>query len=101
MASLVQDMSPFLKWSLAIIAGGGAAGTIQGMTVLARGASLIGTGGFANPLIATVELGGSVITSILALAAPVLAVFLVTGVAVVGGTKVYRKLARRSRTAIK
>src|SRR5207237_6409471 len=38
-ASLITDVSPFLKWTLAIIAGGGAAGTVQGTTVVARGAS--------------------------------------------------------------
>src|SRR5438876_5727222 len=46
-ASMVTDVSPFLKWSLAAIAGGGAAGLIQGTTVLARGASTVGTGGLA------------------------------------------------------
>src|SRR3979409_2491408 len=34
-ASMVADVSPFLKWTLAIIAGGGAAGMVQGTTVLA------------------------------------------------------------------
>src|SRR5438445_1621214 len=57
-ASLVTDISPFLKWTLAVIAGGGAAGLIQGTTVVARGASSTGTGGLANPLLATAELGG-------------------------------------------
>src|SRR5438552_4638510 len=38
-ASLVTDVSPFLKWTLAIIAGGGVAGMVQGTTVVARGAS--------------------------------------------------------------
>src|SRR5882672_6632817 len=43
-ASLATDLSPFLKWTLAIIAGGGAAGMVQGTTVVARGASSAGTG---------------------------------------------------------
>src|SRR5436190_19684327 len=43
-ASMVTDVSPLLKWTLAIIAGGGAAGMVQGTTVLARGASGITTG---------------------------------------------------------
>src|SRR6185295_4959510 len=45
MASMVGDMSPFLKWTLAVIAGGGAAGLVQGATVVARGASTATTGG--------------------------------------------------------
>src|SRR6266571_8977967 len=31
-ASMVTDLSPFLKWTLAIIAGGGAAGMVQATT---------------------------------------------------------------------
>jgi len=73
-ASMMTDVSPLLKWSLALIAGGGAAGMVQGTTVLARGASLAGTGGLGNPLVATVELMGAVLTSLLALLAPVLVV---------------------------
>src|SRR5580765_8928620 len=38
-ASLTPEMSPFWKWSLAVIAGGGAAGVVQGATVVTRGAS--------------------------------------------------------------
>src|SRR5437764_9696014 len=33
-ASLVADVSPLLRWALAIIAGGGAAGMVQATTVL-------------------------------------------------------------------
>jgi hypothetical protein len=75
-ASMVTGMSPMLKWTLAIIAGGGVAALVQGTTVLARGASSLGTGGVANHLLATVELGGSVVTSIVAILAPVLVLFL-------------------------
>src|SRR6267142_2150432 len=49
-ASMVADVTPLLKWTLAIIAGGGAAGIVQGTTMVARGASSAGTGGLANPL---------------------------------------------------
>ncbi|MDX1951656.1 MAG: DUF4126 domain-containing protein [Verrucomicrobiota bacterium] len=76
-ASMVTDVSPFLKWTLAVIAGGGAAGAVQATTVLARGASFVGTGGLGNPLIATAELGGSVMTAALAIIAPMVAIALV------------------------
>ena len=36
MASVVTDISPLFKWTLAIIAGGGVAGTIQALTGLTR-----------------------------------------------------------------
>jgi hypothetical protein len=70
-ASVVADMSPFLKWTLAVIAGGGAAGLVQAATVAGRGASTATTAGLANPMFATIELGGSLMTSIAALLAPV------------------------------
>ena len=75
-AAFVTGMSPMLKWTLAIIAGGGAAGLVQGATVMARAASSAGTGGLANPLFATVELGGSIFLSFLAVTVPVLVVAL-------------------------
>lgn len=91
-ASVVADMSPFLKWTLAVIAGGGAAGLVQGTTVMARGASAITTAGLANPLVATMELGGATLTSLLAIVAPVVAVVLIAGFVFVSGRKVVRKL---------
>lgn len=87
MASMVTDMSPFLKWTLAVIAGGGTAGMVQAGTVLVRGASSAATGGLANPLFATVELGGSLLASILAVAAPFLAIL---GMLVVIGLLILR-----------
>src|SRR5436305_9635077 len=59
-AAIVTNMSPMMKWTLAIIAGGGAAALVQSATVVARGISTGTTGGMGNPLIATIELGGSV-----------------------------------------
>lgn len=76
-ASMVTDVSPFLRWTLAVIAGGGAAGLVQGATVLIRGASTAGTAGLANPIFATAELGGSIITSIVSMFAPILAIGLI------------------------
>lgn len=73
-ASVVTDVDPFLRWSLAIIAGGGAAGGVQALTTGARLGSLFGTGGLANPLVSTAEAGGSVVLSVLAILLPLLAV---------------------------
>src|SRR3954468_22937556 len=49
-AAMVGKMDPMLKWTLAIIAGGGAAGIVQGTTVVARAASTVTTGGLGNPI---------------------------------------------------
>src|SRR5262245_31270558 len=48
MAAVVTDMSPLMKWSLALIAGGGTAGVIQASTVALRGTSSTTTGGLTN-----------------------------------------------------
>lgn len=73
-ASMAGDMSPFLKWSLAAIAGGGVAGTVQLGTVVTRGASLVATGGVGNVLVSTMELVGSVIMTVLSIIVPVVCI---------------------------
>jgi hypothetical protein len=78
-ASMVTDVSPYLRWTLAVIAGGGVAGAVQGTTVLARGVSLATTGGLGNPIVATLELGGSIAASIAAIVAPFLALLIIAG----------------------
>jgi hypothetical protein len=79
MASSVSDMSPFLQWALAVIVGGGTAGTIQGFTTITRLASTVTTGGLGNPLVSTVEAGGAVAMSVLAITLPLLAACAVIG----------------------
>ena len=76
-ASMVGDVSPFLRWSLAIIAGGGIAGIIQGSSVLVRGASTVSTAGLANPLVSTGELAASILGTLISLILPTVAVILV------------------------
>jgi hypothetical protein len=90
-ASMVSGMSPWMQWSLAIIAGGGAAGLIQGTTVLTRAASTATTGGLANPVFATAEWGLSLGTTFLSFVAPVLVVIALGLVAVVAGRKLWRR----------
>ena len=90
-ASMVTDVSPFLKWSLAAVAGGGIAGVVQATTVLARGFSLTSTGGLGNPIVATAELGGSIITAIAAVIAPFFAIALILLVLGIGAYKLIRR----------
>ena len=78
-ASALTDVSPFLKWSLAILAGGGTTAMVQGRTATARQVSSFTTGGLGNPLVATIEAGGSAILAVLAITLPVLAILLVFG----------------------
>ncbi len=71
-AAMLGDISPWLKWSLAAIAGGGAAGAVQVTTTVARGASSVLTGGLGNWVVSTGEGIGAVITAILAIVVPIL-----------------------------
>jgi hypothetical protein len=76
-AAVITDLPPMLKWTTAIIAGGGVAGLTQGVTALLRAKSTVLTAGVGNPVIATAELGGSLLVSLLALAAPLVALLVV------------------------
>ncbi|MGH9464204.1 MAG: DUF4126 domain-containing protein [Thermoanaerobaculia bacterium] len=92
-ASVVTGMEPLLKWTLAVIAGGGVAGSVQAGTVVARQLSSLGTGGLANPLLAALEAGGSLGLSLVALLLPLLAFLLV----LVSCLVAWRLLRRRRR----
>jgi hypothetical protein len=70
-ASLVIGIDEWLRWPLAIIAGGGAAGTLHAGKSLARGFTTLTTAGLLNPVLATSELLASLATAALALIIPV------------------------------
>ena len=90
MASVIADVNPFLKWTLAIIAGGGTAATVQGMTTLARAGSSTLSLGFLNPVLSTVELVGSAGLAILVIAVPLVGL-LVLAVVVMLAFKFFRR----------
>lgn len=71
-ASVTTSADPLWRWTLAVIAGGGAAAAVQATTVGGRGTSLVFTGGLGNPLISTAELIGSVLLSVASILLPVL-----------------------------
>ena len=72
-AAVMTDMPPMVKWTLAIIAGGGTAALTQGATAVIRAHSSIFTAGLGNPVVATVEFLGALLVSLLALLAPFIA----------------------------
>jgi Domain of unknown function (DUF4126) len=74
----MNDVPPMVKWTAAVIAGGGIAGLTQGLTGILRAHSTILTGGLGSAVIATAELGGALLISFLALAAPAAAIAIVT-----------------------
>jgi hypothetical protein len=76
-AAVITDLPPMLKWTAAVIAGGGIAGITQGVTAILRAKSTVWTGGLGNSVIATGELVSSLLVSMLTLAAPLIALGLV------------------------
>jgi hypothetical protein len=72
-AAVMTDVPPMVKWTAAIIAGGGAASLTQLVTTMLRAKSTIFTAGIGNSAVATAELGGAFILPMLALAAPLVA----------------------------
>ncbi len=97
-ASMVTDTSPMLTWAIAVIAGGAAAGTVQATTVALRAASTLSTGGLANPLLSSVELGGAVTASIPAMIAPIVTLILIL-LLIIAVRKFY--LGRRAHPAVR
>ncbi len=71
MAIAANQLDPFAQWSVAIVAGGGAAAAVKGLNGLTRLVSTATTGGATNLIIAGVELVGAVLISVLALVAPI------------------------------
>ena len=76
-AAVMTDVPPMVKWTAAVIAGGGVAGVTQGVTATLRANSTLWTGGLGNFIIASAELVGALGVSLLALAAPAVAIALV------------------------
>lgn len=94
-AAVLTDVPPEVRWALALIAGGGAAGVVQSLTSIARLTSTAATGGVANPALALLELVGAAMTSMLAVLVPLLALVL-SAVLIV----VIRRLVRRRPQAV-
>jgi hypothetical protein len=100
-AAVAVDLDPFLKWTLAIIAGGGSAAIVQGGTVLTRAASTSTTAGLANFAINTIETAAGFAFSFMSLVVPILAlvllVLLIAGMYYSGRTALRRLLPHQGR----
>ena len=77
MASTLVDISPMMTWVLALIAGGGTASAMQGMTTITRLASSVKTAGIGNPVVSTAETGTAIGMSALSIFLPVVAIVVV------------------------
>jgi len=87
-----------LKWSLALVAGGGAAAVVQGTTVMLRSASTALTGGIANPLVSTVETAAAGAVTVMAILTPV-ALWLAFCVVLVVAIRWWQRRSARSALA--
>jgi hypothetical protein len=96
-AAATPDLPPLVRWTLAIVAGGGAAGLVHTGTALLRLKSSAFTAGAGNSVVATGELVGSVVLSILALLAPLLAGAAALILLVILARRLVRLLGERRR----
>ena len=79
MALAADQLDPFAQWSLAIVAGGGAAATVKGLNGLTRLVSTATTGGLTNLLVAIAELISAIALSVLALTVPLVTFAVIVG----------------------
>jgi hypothetical protein len=82
-ASVLTDLPPWLQYTIAVVGAGGTAGIVHAATSIARLKSSAATAGFGNPILATLELAGSLVISVVALFAPLVALAAVALVVVV------------------
>lgn len=76
-ASQAGSLDPWLRWVLGVLAGGSAAGLVQGAAMLTRGLSLITTAGAGNWVVSSIETVLAILVAALAVLIPLLAVALV------------------------
>jgi hypothetical protein len=96
-AAMVTDVSPFLKWTMALIAGGGIAGLVQASTVALRAKTSLITAGTGNPFFSMLELVGSIITALLAIFVPIACLVLIALFVIWVIRKAGRFLFRRAK----
>lgn len=76
-ALVPDDMDSLLKWTIAVVAGGGSAGIVKFFTSFTRLSSTGLTGGIGNPVVSTGEALLSVALSFLAIFVPIIGLILV------------------------
>ncbi|MDX2193415.1 MAG: DUF4126 family protein [Gemmatimonadales bacterium] len=72
-AAPLVDLPPALRWVVAVIGGGAAAGLMQGATVLLRMKSTATTAGAGNAVVATGEVAGALVLAACAVLVPLAA----------------------------
>ena len=93
MGSAIVELDPLFKWTLTIIAGGGAAGLVQSLTTITRGVSTLSTAGLGNPVVSATETTAAVGISVLATLFPMFIGIIVILLLIWAAKKVYTKFA--------
>ncbi|MCB2377441.1 DUF4126 domain-containing protein [Hymenobacter sp. BT635] len=96
MTSALPDLDPVVRWGLGVLVGGGTAGMVQSGTALLRAGSTATTGGFGNPILATLENFLAVAGSVLGLFLPLVMAGLVVVLLLYLGGRFRRLFFRRS-----
>ena len=97
-AAVMTDVPPMLKWTLAIIAGGGAAAITQGTTATLRGHSTAFTAGVGNHVLASGELLGAILLPLIAIVWPYVALA-ITLIIILVAALIARRVMRSRRLA--
>lgn len=92
--TFIGESTGLFRWTVAIIAGGGIAALVQGITVVLRGGSSATTGGLGNPILSTFELIASLVMGVLSLFAPILVIVAVVFLAIFFIKKIVQKRRR-------
>ncbi len=88
--AVITDFNPYLKWLVALLIGGGVAGTISAATSMIRLKTSAETGGSKNFIVSTVEAVIAVILSVLSILEPLIA-GLITAMAIIYFSFIIRK----------
>lgn len=83
-ASMATDFHPLLQWSVALIGGGGLAGTVHLGNAAVRTMSTVGTAGIGNPFFSTLETLGATALSFLSLLVPIFAALAIVSIVAIG-----------------
>ncbi|MEL6939587.1 MAG: DUF4126 domain-containing protein [Cyanobacteria bacterium J06598_1] len=94
--AFAADLPSLLQWSLALVAGGGIAGSINGLTGVTRLATNSATGGAATPVTSSLEWMSALVLAILAITLPLLALV----ISIVVLWVAVKKLRKRRRKAM-
>ncbi len=95
LASTNPELETVVRWTIAIIAGGGTAGLISTSTALLRAKSTMLSGGATNFLVASAETMGAALLSLIAALIPIIAGILVLWLFYI----VWKQISHRKKTA--